>query len=68
MDHTVKVFVIPKERVPGGPPKPARQITVQALSVDGLLAAARGKLTADGFQVRSLSFGPQGLVAYVEER
>ena len=68
MERTVKVFVIPKERVPGGPPKPAREVTVQAASIDGLREAARAKLTAEGLRVRSLSFGPKGLVAHVEER
>jgi hypothetical protein len=68
MERTVKVFVIPKERVPGGPPRPARELTVQAATVDGLREAARSKLADEGLRVRSLSFGPKGLVAYVEER
>lgn len=68
MERTVKVFVIPKERVPGGPPRPARELTVQAATVDGLREAVRTKLAAEGLRVRSLSFGPKGLVAYVEER
>lgn len=68
MERTVKVFVIPKERVPGGPPRPARELTVQATTVDGLREAARTKLAAEGLRVRSLSFGPKGLVAYVEEQ
>lgn len=68
MERTVKVFVIPKERVPGGPPRPARELTVQAATVDALREAARTKLAAEGLRVRSLSFGPTGLVAYVEER
>lgn len=68
MERTVKVFVIPKERVPGGPPRPARELTVQAATVDGLREAALTKLAAEGLRVRSLSFGPKGLVAYVEER
>jgi hypothetical protein len=68
MERTVKVFVIPKERVPGGPPRPVRELTVQAATVDGLREAARAKLDAEGLRVRSLSFGPKGLLAYVEER
>ena len=47
MERTVKVFVIPKERVPGGPPRPARALTVQAATVDGLREAARAKLAAN---------------------
>lgn len=66
MQRAVKVFVIPPERSPGGPPEPERQMTVEAKSVDGLRSAARAMLTKEGFHVRSLSFGPDGLVAYVE--
>ena len=66
MKRTVKVFVIPPDRAPGGPPEPAREIAVEAASVDGLRAAARAQLASEGHRVRSLSFGPRGLVAYVE--
>jgi len=43
-------------------------MTVEADSIDGLRVAAREKLVAKGYHIRSLSFGPKGLVAYVEER
>ena len=66
MQHTVKVFVIPPDRAPGGPPEPARQMVVEAKSIDGLREAARVQLAAEGYRVRSLSCGPKGLVAYVE--
>ena len=66
MKRTVRVFVIPPDRVPGGPPEPAQKIVVQALSVDGLRDAARTRLTDEGHRIRSLSFGPKGLIAYVE--
>ena len=66
MKRTVKVFVIPPDRVPGGPPKPAREIVVEAASVDGLRAATRAQLVDEGHRIRSLSFGTKGLVAYVE--
>ena len=66
MKRTVKVFVIPPDRVPGGPPAPAREVVVEAASVDGLRAAAHAQLAKDGHRVRSISFGPKGLVAYVE--
>ena len=65
MQRRVLVFVIPRERAPGGPPEPAREITVEAPTVDGLLAAARERLASEGC-VRSVSFGPEGVVAYVE--
>ena len=66
MQRTMTVCVIPPDRAPGGPPEPARQVVVEARTTDGLREAARAKLTGEGFRVRSLSFGPKGLVAYVE--
>lgn len=66
MQRTLHVFEIPVDRSPGGPPKPARVLVVEASSLDGLREAARQKLAAEGCRVRSLSFGPKGLVAYVE--
>jgi hypothetical protein len=68
MERTLHVFVIPADRSPAGPPKPARALAVEASSLDGLRDAAREKLVTEGYRVRSLSFGPKGLVAYVEER
>ena len=65
MQRRVLVFVITRERAPGGPPEPAREITVEAPTVDGLLAAARERLASEG-RVRSVSFGPEALVVYVE--
>ena len=67
MKRTVRVFSIPKDRVPGGPPDTAREMVVEADSLDGLLAAARAKLTEEGRRIRALSFTSTGLVAYVEE-
>lgn len=67
MQRTVKVFVIPADRAPGGPPEPARQIVVDGRSTDAAREATRARLVEDGYRVRSLSFGPKGLVAYVEE-
>jgi hypothetical protein len=67
MERTVKVFVIPSSRIPGGPPEPARELVVEARSIDGLRDAARVRLIDEGYRLRSVSFGPRGLVAYVEE-
>ena len=67
MERTIKVFVIPNSRVPGGPPEPARELTVKAGTIDGLRDAAHAMLIEEGYRVRSVSFGPKGLVAYVEE-
>jgi hypothetical protein len=68
MERMLHVFVIPADRSPGGPPGPPRELSVEAPSLDGLRDAARMKLVAEGYRVRSLSFSPKGLVAYVEER
>ena len=67
MERTVKVFVIPTSRIPGGPPEPARELVVEARSIDGLRDAAQIRLIDEGYRLRSVSFGPRGLVAYVEE-
>jgi len=67
MERTVKVFVIPTSRIPGGPPEPARELVVEARSIDGLRDAAQVRLIDEGYRLRSVSFGPRGLVAYVEE-
>ena len=66
MQRTVDVFVIPKSRTPGGPPEASRTLVVEGRSTDDLRDAAQSKLVKEGFRVRSLSFGPKGMVAYVE--
>jgi hypothetical protein len=63
VQHLVRRFVI-KNGVPSAP----TELTVEATSLDGARAVARERLEADGYRVRSLTFGPTGLVAYVEER
>jgi hypothetical protein len=63
VQHLVRRFVI-KE----GVPTPAVEFTVEAGSLDAARAAARALLEADGHRIRALTFGPTGLVAYVEER
>ena len=68
MQRTVKLFVIPAERCPGGPPDPPREFSISADTLDGLHEATRERLVADGYRVRSISFGPDGLVAYAEEQ
>jgi len=67
MERTVKLFVIPADRIPGGPPEPARELTVEAPTLDGLREAARARIEDEGLRVRSISFGSTGLVAYAEE-
>jgi hypothetical protein len=69
MQRTMQVFVVPRGTGPGGgPPLPARKLTVEAPSLDCLGDAAHAALTANGLRVHSLSFCPGGLVAYVEQR
>lgn len=68
MQHTVKLFIIPVERCPGGPPEPAREIAIEAETRDRLRELLRERLTAEGYRVRSISFGPQGMIAYAEEK
>ena len=67
MERTVQVFVIPRDRVPGGPPEPARETVVEAATIDGLAEATRDRLVREGLRVRSISFTRDGLVAYAEE-
>ena len=68
MERTIKLFIIPRDRVPGGPPNPARELTVEASTIDGLRAAARTQVENEGLRVRSISFGSTGLVVYAEEK
>ncbi len=68
MERTLKVFAIPRDRLPAGPPEAPRELRIEAATLDGLRQAAHVRLTEDGFRVRSLTFGPTGLVAYVEAR
>ena len=63
MQHLVRWFL-----VKNGLPRPPAEFTVEAPSLDGARASARAGLEADGYSVRTLTFGPTGLVAYVEER
>lgn len=66
MTRTVQVFVIPKERVPAGPPDPAKEIQVEGKSIDGLRAETRRRLEVEGYRVRAISCTADGLIAYVE--
>jgi hypothetical protein len=63
VQHLVRRFLLK-----GGVPVPAHELTVEAPSLDGARAVARERLEADGYRARSLTFGPTGLVAYIEER
>jgi hypothetical protein len=63
MRRSIDVFRIPGD---GGPPLPEPAIEVDAGDVDALAAAARGELTRRYRRVRTVSFTPAGMVAYVE--
>jgi hypothetical protein len=65
VEHAVRTFVVPKME-PGAAPRPGPTLSVATL--DAARASARERLEADGYSVRTLTFGPTGLVAYVEER
>ena len=66
MTRTVQVFVIPKERVPAGPPDPAKEIQVEGKNIDGLRAETQRRLEAEGYRVRAISCTANGLIVYVE--
>ncbi len=66
MTRTVQIFVIPKERIPAGPPDPAKEIQVEGKSIDELRAETQRRLEADGYRVRAISCTANGLIAYVE--
>ena len=68
MQCAVKLFVIPEERVPAGPPDPPRECTVEAGTRDGLREAAVALVAEAGYQLRTVSFGPDGLVVYAQEK
>lgn len=67
MERKVKLFVLSKEKTPGGPPNPAREITVKANDMDGLREAVRMRIAEEGLRIRTISFGKIYLVAYAEE-
>lgn len=54
--------------IKNGVPAPPAELAVEAPSLDGARAAARERLETEGYRIRSLTCGPMGLVAYVEER
>lgn len=62
MRRTVKVFVVPS----GKAPEPGFDVEVESRGEDGLRTAARELLVERGYRVRTVSFTPTGLVAYVE--
>ena len=67
MESTVKLFVIPADRAPAGPPEAPSELTVEAPTRDLLRDAARAVVADEGLLLRSVSFGPEGLVVYAEE-
>ncbi|MCA9633104.1 MAG: hypothetical protein KC766_35875 [Myxococcales bacterium] len=67
MQRAVRLFIITKDRAPAGPPKPAETFSVNAPTTDGLRDAVRAAVSERGRVIRSVSFGPKGLVAYAEE-
>lgn len=67
MDHPLRVFIVPTSPA-DAPLRQGAASIVSAPTLDAARAAAREQLEADGLRVRAVSFTPDGLVAYVEER
>lgn len=67
MKYSIKLFVIPAERAPGGPPDPPTERSVEASGHDQARRLVRDQLSSEGYRIRSISFGPDGLLAYVEQ-
>lgn len=67
MERRLKLFVIPRERLPGGPPNPAKEFVIEAKNLDGLRNAARTRIQNESLRLRSISFGANELIAYAEE-
>lgn len=65
MRTQVELFIVAKDR-PADPPGAPLRREVEAATRDGLRDALRLELEAEGYRVRAISFGPQGLVAYAE--
>ena len=68
MKRTLRLFVIPADRAPAGPPEPAKEMEIEAPTIDGLGEVARKQLVHAGYRVRAVSFTPDGMVAYAEEK
>ena len=66
MKRAVRLFVIPKDKAPAGPPEAPETFTVEADTFDGLRRAAQKVVVERGLKCRSVSFAPQDLVAYAE--
>jgi hypothetical protein len=67
MQRAVRLFVIPKDRTPSGPPNPAQVFLVQAASMDACRDEVHREVEARSLRLRSVSFGPKDIVAYAEE-
>lgn len=67
MKQIMKVFVIPIDRIPGGPPEAAREVEITAGSLDEIRSVARQRLTEQGHRLRAMSSSSTGLISYVEE-
>ncbi len=66
MTRKVRIFIIPADRVPAGPPDPPMSMEVEASQMDELLKIVHQRAVSEGYRVRAVSFSPGGLVAYVE--
>ena len=67
MQRDIKLFVIAKAKSPAGPPRPPETFAVDSVTTDGLLDVVNAELAKRNLRLRSVSFGPQCLIAYAEE-
>jgi hypothetical protein len=68
MERKLKLFIIPEDKIPGGPPNPSKEFVIEAKNLDGLREVARTRIEDEHLRLRSLSFGANELIAYAEEQ
>ena len=67
MQRAVRLFVIPRDHIPSGPPNSPQTFSVQGSSLDACRDEVRKEIEARSLRLRSISFGPKDIVAYAEE-
>ena len=68
MQKTVQLYIIPRERVPVGPPGPPESLDIEAAGIDEVRSAVRREVEGRGLVLRSVSSTATGLVAYAEQK
>ena len=57
MEYTVKLFIIPADRAPGGPPEPPVERSIEASGHDQARRLIREQFAGEGYRVRSMRVG-----------